>query len=173
MASVGVVVRTPRLASQVRGSSDMDALVPLATQVANSVGPFLPYLVAAGRGVTEALDEHGDEAQKLAASLWETLRPKVEARPAARDAVEYAAEQPKDDDAQVALRLQIRRLLSEDAELAAELGRILQAAQQSGGTVNVTASGARSVAIGGSASGGVIITGDQNRVESGPPRADT
>lgn len=151
----------------------MDTLVPLATQVVNSVGPFLPYLVAAGQGVAESLDEHGDEAQKLATSLWEALRPKVEARPAALDAVKYAAEQPKDDDAQVALRLQIRRLLSEDAELAAELSRILQAGQQSGGTVNVTASGARSVAIGGSANGGVIITGDQNRVESKPPRADT
>lgn len=173
MASAGVVARTACLVADVWEGSDVDTLAPLATQVVSKIGPFLPYLVAAGHGVVESLGEHEDEAGKLASSLWEALRPSVEAKPAARDAVEYAAEQPKDEDAQVALRLQIRRLMTEDAELAAQLGRIIQGSQQPGSTVKVTASGARSVAVGGSASGGVVITGDQNRVESQPPRADT
>ncbi len=54
----------------------------------------------------------------------------------------------------------LKKLLPEDPALAAEAARLLASAAPGG---NVTASGERSVAIGGDASGSVIITGDNNK----------
>lgn len=71
-----------------------------------------------------------------------------------------AQNDPKDTDALAALRLQLKKLLQEDAELAAEAARLLASAP---GT-QVIASGDRSVAIGEDASGNIIITGDNNKV---------
>ncbi|MEU5630266.1 hypothetical protein ACH47C_01660 [Streptomyces rishiriensis] len=58
-------------------------------------------------------------------------------------AVQDAAEAPDDADAAAAVRQQIKRSLREDAELLAELARVLPAG---GETVHVTASGERSIA---------------------------
>jgi len=69
-----------------------------------------------------------------------------------------------DEDALAALRLQLKKLLEADAALAQELARLLEQARASGQTV--IAGGNRSVAIGGDASGSVIVTGDRNRVVS-------
>ena len=68
-------------------------------------------------------------------------------------AVQDAAEAPDDAEAAAAVRQQIKRALRDDAELLAELARMLPAA---GETVNVTASGERSIAaktIGAAATG--------------------
>jgi len=89
----------------------------------------------------------------------------VEAKPAALEAVQDAAERPDDEDALAALRLQLKKLLAEDEPLAKELARLLPQSGPAGQTV--TASGSRSVAIGGNVSGSVIVTGDNNKVNKG------
>jgi len=97
--------------------------------------------------------------------LWDKLRPKVEAKPAALEAVQDVAEHPDDEDALAALRQQLKKLLAEDEPLVQELARLLQQAQAGGRTV--TASGNRSVAIGGDVTDSVIVTGDNNKINRG------
>jgi hypothetical protein len=90
------------------------------------------------------------------------LRLKVEAKPAAQEAVKDVAAAPKDDDAQAAMRLQLRKILVEDESLADEVYRIWEEAKAR--NLGAISSGDRSVAIGGSVSGSVIVTGDNNQV---------
>ncbi|WP_061290913.1 hypothetical protein [Herbidospora cretacea] len=73
------------------------------------------------------------------------------------EAVAELAADPDDPDLQAALRVQIRRLLSTDPELAADVRAMLDQARAQGPAV--TASGDRSVAVGGDNTG-VIATGD-------------
>jgi hypothetical protein len=123
------------------------------------LAPFLPYVVRAGQKVAgKAADAIGDEAANYAQRLWERLRPGVEGKPAAQEAVEEVAKNPEDEDALGALRIQLRKLLEEDEGLAADLTKIWQEARAAN---VVTASGERSVAVGGDVSGSTIITGDQ------------
>ena len=67
---------------------------------------------------------------------------------------------PDDEDAVAALRLQLRKLLEEDTRLAGDLAAIWQKAEAAN-VVQVTASGERSVAVGGDVTGSTIVTGDQ------------
>ncbi len=143
------------------------------TELAQKIGafllPLLPYLLKAGdKAAEEAGKKLGEAAWEKAKALWHKLHPKIEAKPAALEAVQEVANNPQDADAAAALRLQLRKLLSEDQALAAEIARLWGEAQAAG--VTVIAGGDRSIAIGGSVSGSTIITGDQNKVERGQAR---
>ncbi len=136
----------------------------LAQQPVGFLAPFLPYLLKAGEEAAgEAGKKFGAEAWERAKALWAKLRPQVEARPAAQEAAQDVAANPQNEGAQAALRWQLEKLLSADRALAAEVARLWGEAQAAG--VTVTASGDRSVAIGGSVGGSTIITGDQNKIE--------
>jgi len=127
------------------------------------LAPFLPHLLRLGEKVAEEAGKKlGAAAWELAKALWERLRPKVEARPAAQEAVQDVAASPGDEDARATLRQQLKKLLAEDEALAAELARLWES--RPAGATTVTATGERSVAIGGSVSDSTIITGDRNRV---------
>ncbi|HHH42146.1 MAG TPA: hypothetical protein ENK56_09115 [Chloroflexi bacterium] len=135
----------------------------LAQQIVPFLTPFLPYLLKAGeKAAEEAGKKLGADAWEKAKSLWAKLRPKVEAKPAAQEAAQDVAADPDDEDAQAALRLQLKKLLAKDAGLAEEVARLWEEAQAT--DVTVAAVGNRSVAIGGNASGNVIVTGDRNQV---------
>ncbi len=137
----------------------------LAKDVAAFLTPFLPYLLKAGeRATEEAGKKLGGDAWEKAKALWGKLRSKVEAKPAAREAVQDVAAAPKDGDAQAALRLQLRKILSEDEELAAEVAQLWEKAKAMG--VTVIASGEHSVAA-RKIEGSIIVTGDQNVVQQG------
>lgn len=139
----------------------------LAQQIVPFLAPFLPYLLKAGeKAAEEAGKKLGAAAWEKAKALWAQLRPKVEAKPAAREAVQDVAAYPKDEDARAALRLQLRKLLAEDPALAAEVARLWEGAQATGATVTtVTAAGDRSVAVGGDVRDSTIITGNRNEVK--------
>ena len=142
----------------------------IARQIVPFLAPFLPYLLKAGeKAAEEAGRKLGAAAWEQAQALWARLRPKVEARPAAQEAVADVAAHPQDEDALAALRLQLRKLLEEDAALREEVARLWQEARAAG--LTVAAVGPRSVAIGGDVSGSVIVTGDQNRVQTGASAA--
>jgi len=146
----------------------MDPQLP--AQLAQFLAPYLPYLLKglklAGQEAAKKFGEKaGEQSLDHAKALWEKLRPKVEARPAALEAATDVAANPKDEEALAALRLQLKKLLAEDDSLAQELARLVAQARPAGQTV--TASGSRSVAIGGNVSGSVIVTGDNNKVNKG------
>ncbi len=116
-----------------------------------------------GKAAEEASKKLGVDALESAKGLWGKLRPKVEAKPAALEAVTDVVAAPKDEDAQAALRLQLKKILAEDEKLADEVSRMWQEAKAS--NVKAIARGERSVAIGGNVSGSVIVTGDSNQVK--------
>lgn len=126
------------------------------------VGPALPFLMRAGEGVTtQAGQVLGREAWEHAQRLWERLSGAVAARPAAQEAAVDVATEPQDAEAGVALVRQLRKILESDPALAGEVERLLGEARQAG----VVASGARSVAVGGSISDSAIVTGDNSSVD--------
>ncbi|HEX9074768.1 MAG TPA: hypothetical protein VF932_03280 [Anaerolineae bacterium] len=121
------------------------------TVVAATVVSWLaPYIAKAGEVVTRKV---GDE-------LYTAIKSRVADKPAAKEAIDDLEKAPGDADAQAALRLQIKKLLTEDKAFAAQLETMLNAAQAGGAqsTVNVTAKD-RSVAAGRDVSG-TILTGD-------------
>ena len=134
----------------------------LASSVTTALVPLLPHLLKAG---DKAVEETGklvaDQSWEWGKSLWTKLKPKVEAKPAAFEAAQDVAQEPEDQYAQAAFRQQLKKLLTEDQSLAEEVSRWLEQGKAAG--ISVTASGDRSVAIGGDARGNTIITGDQNK----------
>ncbi|HXV33704.1 MAG TPA: hypothetical protein VD769_06820 [Gaiellaceae bacterium] len=129
------------------------------------LAPFLPTLVKAGeKAVEKAADAVSDEAFAYAKALWEKLRPGVDAKPAAKEAAEDVAANPDDHDSLVVLKRQLEKLLEDDRQLAGELAAIWEQAAAAN-VVQVTASGERSVAVGGDVTGSTIVTGDQPRSE--------
>jgi len=75
----------------------MDPQFP--AQLVQFLAPFLPYLVKsvklAGQEAAKKLGEKaGEQSLDHAKALWEKLRPKVEARPAALEAVQDVATRP-------------------------------------------------------------------------------
>jgi hypothetical protein len=138
-------------------------ITTLTKEVTAFLLPFWPYLLKTGEAAAaEAGKRFTVELWDKAKRVWESLRPKVEGKEAARDAVHDAANEPADEDAQAALRNQLKKLLTEDATFAAALAQLWQANKLTPTTIvkNVTATN-RGVAIGGSLKGGTIITGDQ------------
>ena len=137
----------------------------LASSLTTALVPLLPYLLKAGEKAAEETGKTvAGESWEWAKSLWTKLKPKVEAKPAALEAVQDAAQSPEDQDAQAAFRQQLKKLLTEDQLLAEEVNGWLEQGEAAG--INVSAAGERSVAIGGNVKSSTIVTGDQNKVKS-------
>jgi hypothetical protein len=101
----------------------------LADALTTFLAPAMPYLVSGGGElVEEAGKKLGEEGVDLLKKLWAKLRPKVEEKPAAAEAVQDVARAPEDADAQAALRLQLRKILEADSSLASEIAQLLAAA---------------------------------------------
>src|SRR5829696_2261653 len=136
-------------------------IVAVASSVTTALVPLLPYLIKAGEKAAEETGKAvAGQSWDWAKSLWTKLKPKVEANPAALVAVQDVAQAPGDGDLQVVLRLQLKKLLTEDQSLAEDVSRWLEQGIAAG--INVSAMGERSVAIGRDFKG-TIITGDQNQ----------
>ena len=128
----------------------------LAQKISAFLLPLLPYLLKVGDKAAEEVGKKiGGEGWERAKALWEKLR-----RKKAVEQVAQTAALPDNQALRDALREEIARALQEDGALREEVARLWGEAEAAG--VTVTASGDRSVAIGGDVSGSVIITGDRN-----------
>jgi hypothetical protein len=138
----------------------------LAQAVTSFLLPFLPYLVGkAGDAVAEVTVEKSLEAAwESAKALWQKLRPRVESRAAAKEAAVDAAQDRDDEDAQAALRLQLRKLLAADDQLSEELAELLRGAKAA--AVTVATGGPRSIAA-GTIVESTTVTGDDNVIGQG------
>lgn len=135
----------------------------LASSLTTALVPVLPYLVKAGEGAAQEAGKNvTNRSLEWAQSLWTKLKPRVDAKPAALEAVVEAAEDPDDGDVQATLRRQLKKLLVEDQSLAQEVNQWLQQGEAAGHIAS--ASGKGSVSIGGNVTGSTIITGDRNKV---------
>jgi hypothetical protein len=137
----------------------------LASSVTTALVPLLPYLLKAGEKAAEETGKTvAGQSWEWAKSLWTKLKPKVEAKESALEAAQDVAQSPEDEDAQAALRVQLKKLLTEDQSLTEEVSHWLEQGKAAG--INVFAAGDRSVAIGGNVDSSTIVTGDQNKVKS-------
>ena len=125
------------------------------------LGPCLGVLLTGVNAVAQEIGKSvAPELLEHAKRLWAKLRPHVESKPAALEAATDLAERPDDVRARAALELQLEKLLSEQPDLVQEIAPIVRDAVAAG----VVAAGERSVAVGGSVTGGVIVTGDSATV---------
>jgi hypothetical protein len=131
----------------------------LASSLTTALVPLLPYLLKAGEKAAEETGKAvAGQSWEWTKSLWTKLKPGVEAKPAALEAAQDVAHAPEDKDLQAVLRVQLKKLLTEDQSLAEEVSGWLEQGKAAGNTVTV--SGERNVAIGGDAKGNTIVTGD-------------
>jgi hypothetical protein len=96
------------------------------------LSPFLPTLLKLGGKAIDKANESaagkfGEAAFKKAATVWEKLSPKLEAKEAAKEAAIDVANSPEDEDLQAALRVQLKKLLEQDEALCKQIAQILEA----------------------------------------------
>lgn len=135
---------------------DVQLLAEALTQV---LAPLLPYLVKGGETLTEEVAKHAtEEGWKKGKALWGKLRGKVEAKPAAQEAVEDLVAAPGDADSLAALRKQLRKILEADGGLQGEVTTILGSSFQA----EVRGSGVVLQGVGnaGASGGGVAVAGN-------------
>ena len=146
------------------------------------ITPFLPFLLKLGQGATEpaaesAASKFGEAEWKKAQAVWTALSSKVDTREAVKEAVTDAANNPEDEDYQAALRVQLKKLLANDAALAHQLTKILQAdisrntpttqiTQTVTGNQNQTIGQVSGGQVFGNVTGSVVISGSGNSVTS-------
>jgi hypothetical protein len=136
----------------------------LARTVSEALAPALPVLVTARNAAAEVVTTRSLTAlERWAARVWQRLRHKPTPESAALEiAARAVVERPDDGDAVAALRSGLRTLLEADPDLAAELAVLVEEGRRTG--VFALAAGARSVAVSGNLTDGVIVTGDDNTV---------
>ncbi|MEW6289700.1 MAG: SUMF1/EgtB/PvdO family nonheme iron enzyme [Thermodesulfobacteriota bacterium] len=164
-----------------REETTMIDVVMLAKEVTTLLVPLVPYLAKAGEKAMETVaQEIGREGWDKAKNLWQRLWQGREEKEAVREAVQEVINQPGDEDAAAALRLQVKKALAEDNSLAGEIKELLeefrrvspgyfQAWLAGSGAIaqgaGALAAGQRGVAIGGDAAS--VQTGDGNIAAGG------
>ncbi|RJP49664.1 MAG: NACHT domain-containing protein [Anaerolineaceae bacterium] len=91
----------------------------LAAEVAKFLAPFLPYLILGTEAAAkEAGKRFGKAAWEKAAELWGRLKPKVEEKPSAREAIEKAARKPQDKRVLGNLEVELEEIFEQDISFA-------------------------------------------------------
>ena len=146
----------------------MPAITP--HDVWNTLQPYVLVLLG------EAAKAAGKRVPDAIGKAWEALTARLKRKPAGQEALEDLRRAPDDPDTQAAFRVQVKKLLNEDADFAAQLAALLreagehyQAALQGNGAIaqgkGATAAGKGAVIIRGNAHGNIIVTGDDNEVQ--------
>jgi hypothetical protein len=112
------------------------------TLLVKVLAPALPFLLGLGqKAIDKGAEKLGEKgAEGLVGKMWQMLKPKVEAKPAAIEAAADVANAPEDEDAIASLRQQLKKILEapENADLAAEITKLLAESDQvTGGKYNV------------------------------------
>ena len=129
----------------------------LVTTAWTTLQPLLPVIAAKGA------EEIGKRA---VGEVWDLVKKKFDTKEAAREALADLLKNPKDEDAQGAFRLQLKKFLSEDQDFAGELSKLLESAGSEFKAQNIgdgaiaqgagaKAVGAGGIMIGGNVSGGI------------------
>jgi hypothetical protein len=95
------------------------------------ISPFLPFLLklggkAAEKATESAAGKFGEASWAKAQAVWDKLSPKLEAKDSAKEAAVDVANAPEDEDLQVALKVQLKKLLDQDEALENAISQILQ-----------------------------------------------
>lgn len=115
-----------------------------ATLAASVVTVLAPYLAKAGE---EFAKEVGKTAGGKIGALYQAIKSRFQHHPAASEALIDLEQAPGDEDAQAALRQQLKKILATDDDFARQMNEWLQAYQANANT-SITASGDHSTAAG-------------------------
>jgi hypothetical protein len=135
----------------------------LAKMVTSLLVPAIPYLLKGGEQAWgEASKKIGTDTWEWAKAIWTKLVSRSKSKPDGEEktteivkAATEVANNPSDEDAQAALRFQIKKLLTDDPELGLEIEKALNEAKNS--------SAQTSIRIGGiDISGGATVTNSGN-----------
>ena len=121
----------------------------LAKTITLLLSPTIPYLLKGGeQAIGEASKKIGSDAWELAKSIWTKLtsRPKSnkKAEEVTTEIVKAAIEvanNPSDEDAQVSLRFQIKKLLADDPELSRAIAKAIEDSKSSSVHTNIRVGG--------------------------------
>lgn len=109
----------------------MDVQPQNLQQVVDILAPVLPYLLQGAKELAKSAI--GELGKKLTAQAWESLeqfagkiRKKAEAKPAARDALQRAADAPDDPRVRGMVSLYLEEILRENPDLLAEAVSMLE-----------------------------------------------
>jgi len=139
-------------------------IITVSTAVASALIHALPHLSAsAGEGAAKAVGgKLGEQAFELAKRLWQHLRPTIEASPAALEAVKDAAADTEDPDNLAALRKELKKILTQNPELAETLAKLLNEDKPNQGNQYVIQAGDGGIAA-GEIKGNVSLTNTFNK----------
>ncbi len=134
----------------------------LAQMVTSLIVPAIPYLLKGGEQAwTEASKKIGTDTWEWAKTIWTNLvsysKSKSNGEETVKEVLKAAqelADNPADPDAEVVLRVQIKKLLASDPELSLEIEKALNEAEKSGVPTSIRV-------------GGVDISGGANVTNSG------
>ncbi len=118
----------------------------LVTAAWTAIQPVLPIIASKG---TEEIVSHA------VGDVWEAIKRKFDTKAAAKEALEDLLKTPHDTDVQGQFRVQLKKLLQEDATFTADLSRLLEAAgsdfkaQVIGNGAIAQGTGAKAVGAGG------------------------
>lgn len=138
-------------------------IVILTQALVALLAPLLPFLIKAGeKAVEEVGKKIGESAWNLAKKIWLRLTPKINASPAAKEAVNDLVKNPKDADYLAAFRVQVRKILESDPLLAKELNSQINNINNAARDVNIG-----NININGNVSGGNFVGGTGNFFQNG------
>ena len=142
----------------------------LATQLSPLILPYIPHLL---KGAKRAAEWTGEKLSEIdwdtALKIWDKLKPQVEKQPEVKQDLERVAEKTDDKRSETVLSWDLEKLLAAlPPQQVNEIQNIITETKTEIRTT--TASGERSVAIGGDASGSTISTGDT--YGSSPAKSD-
>lgn len=131
-----------------------------ATLATAALSLLKPVISKAGVKLVEKVREHLPDG---VGKVWDAIAAAFKGNPAAETAVKDFVENPSDADNEAALRKEIKKVASADANFAAELEKLLKAAgDQTVANILITGSGAAAVGPGAVAAGagGIAIGGN-------------
>jgi hypothetical protein len=157
----------------------MDATT-IATIASTTVTLLVPYFKSLSDGFSKKAGEElgektGEVAWAKTKKLYDRIKEKL-SKSGESEVITSLKKSPDDGDLQAAFRIQLEKLLQNDAGFASQLDKLLKAAGttyttnlEGDGAIaqgdGATAVGAGGVSIGGSVSGSTIVTGDGNLIE--------
>ncbi len=158
-----------------QGEYHMDP-ISIAPLVISTWKLIAPYAKKVGG---KLIEKTGEALPDVVGKLWEIVKEKMEARPETSSLPTDLVHAPEDPAVQGAFQYQLKKLLENDEAFAKQLEKLVNEAKQvtiysatleGNGALaqgdGATAVGRGGVYIGGNASEGNIITGDNNSVDS-------
>lgn len=135
-----------------------------AVTLALTTQHLMPYLQQYGPlFLTQAVEALGEKVPDAVGKLWQSLKAKFDTKTAAKEALTDLLKTPDDADLLVAFRVQLKKLVEEDAAFGDKLQALLKDAQATAPVTQGYATDGSAIAQGyqakAIAKGGILIEG--------------